>query len=359
MKKHILSTFIAITLTPVLIGLQGCSEPMQVERTENVIRPVKTYTVSDQQRFRIASFPGVVQSNNLKEISFVATGRIIEFPIRAAMTVKEGDVLARLDQRELKNQLSQARSQYGIVEDEYQRLLKLSKTGAVSKSSLQAKKVERDVARVQLDSAKEALEDSILIAPFDGVIAQTFVEKDQVVSGGQTLAILIGEGDLEADIDIPAQLLSTLHYNSLKGEVSSSVVSLDSNPSVKYEATFKEATLVADSATQTYGLTFSFTPPQNALVLPGMNVTVEINDNQGIEFGQLIPIDAIASDINGTYVWKVDEDSMTVKKQYIELSDAIGDYVPAIEGVDAGDKIVQAGVSQLSEGAAVREWQQN
>ncbi|MDD1783121.1 efflux RND transporter periplasmic adaptor subunit [Enterovibrio sp. ZSDZ35] len=352
-KKHLLA------LLPLMMGLNGCSDPAQTAKSEVLIRPVKTYVVSDQQSVRTASFPGIIQSNNLSEISFVSGGRVTDFPVRAAMDVKAGDVIAGLDQRELNNRLSQALSQYEIAEDEYQRLSKLSETGAVSKSSLQAKRVERDVAKVQLDSANEAIEDSVLLAPFDGVIAQTFIDKDQVVSGGQTVAILIGRGDLEAAIDVPGKLLASLYQNSLTGDSSTSFVSLDSDPEMQFPATFKEATLVADPTTQTYGLTFSFRTPTDVLVLPGMNVTVDIDENNSRQNDILVPIDAVSSDVNGTFVWLIDESSMTVTKKQIEVAEEIGDFLPVISGLNMGDQIVNAGVSQLSEGVAVREWKQD
>lgn len=274
------------------------------------------------------------------------------------MFVEAGDVIAQLDQRELKNALSKAKSQYRIAADEYQRIAKLAKKGAVSKSSLQAKQTERDLARVQLDSAQQSLDDSTLYAPIDGIIAQTFIEKDQVISSGQTVAILIGEGELEASIDVPGKFLALLHRNStIEGQPLESWISLDSMPSQRFLAEFKEATLVADPTTQTYGLTFAFKATTDVLILPGMNVSVDITVTEKDAIDRLsIPIDAVGSDSEGTFVWLIDMASMTVTKQHITLKNQIGESITVLEGLNKGDTIVSAGVSQLSEGMIVREW---
>ena len=337
--------------------IQGCSDELPQETGDSIVRPVKIFEVSEQQTDITASFPGIIESKNLKEVSFVTTGRVTAFPIKAAMLVKAGDVIAQLDQRELRNALSKAKSQYQIASDEYKRIAKLAKSGAVSKSSLQAKQTERDLANVQLDSAQQALNDSTLYAQFDGIIAQTFIDKDQVVSAGQTVAILIGEGNLEASIDVPGKFLSVLHRNSMDGEPLKSWISLDSQPEQRFSAEFKEATLVADPSTQTYGLTFAFKAPADVLILPGMNVSVDITV-KGNESAELlsIPVDAIGSDSNGTFVWLINLQSMTVSKQHVTLNDQIGEQIGVIQGLNKGDTVISAGVSQLSEGMKVREW---
>lgn len=337
--------------------IQGCSEELPQETHANVVRPVKMFEVSEQQTDITASFPGIIRSKNLKEISFVTPGRVTEFPVKEAMLVKAGDVIAQLDQRELRNALSKAKSQYQIASDEYQRVVKLAKTGAVSKSALQAKQTERDLARVQLDSAQQALNDSTLFAKFDGVIAQTFIEKDQVVSGGQTVAILIGEGNLEASIDVPGKFLSVLYRNAMGDQPLKSWISLDAQPDQNIPAEFKEATLVADPTTQTYGLTFAFKAPTDTLILPGMNVSVDIII-EGSESTDLlsIPIDAVGSDSKGTFVWLIKPESMTVSKQHVTLKNQIGEKIAVIDGLSKGDTVVSAGVSQLSDGMEVRAW---
>ncbi|MGF1689050.1 efflux RND transporter periplasmic adaptor subunit [Photobacterium japonica] len=348
---------IRLLLLTLLYFLQGCSEAPPTESNNAIVRPVKMFEVIQANTDVSASFPGIIRSKNLKEISFLATGRVTEFPVKEAMLVKAGDIIARLDQRELRNALSKAKSQYQVASDEYQRVAKLAKTGAVSKSALQGKKTERDLARVQLDSAEQALNDSTVIAPFDGVIAQTFIEKGQVIASGQTVAILIGEGSLEASIDVPGKFLSVLHRNSIDKKPSQSWVSLDAQPEERFPAEFKEATLVADPTTQTYGLTFAFKAPTDTLILPGMNASVDITIEGKTSTALLsVPIDSVGQDSDGTFVWLIDAATMTVAKQYVELSDQIGEHVAVMDGLNKGDVVVSAGVSQLFEGMEVREW---
>lgn len=353
-------SFVSALLSSVFL-LMACSEAPTTQSMAEQRRPVKLFEVSEQASQITSSFPGLIENNNLTELSFVRGGRVVEFSMKEAQQFKQGDVIARLDQRELRQAVAKAESQYQVARDEYARMAKLAKSGAISKSSLQQKRTEKDLALVSLEGAKEALKDSVLTAPFDGVVAQTFIEQDQVVAGGEKIAILIGSGKLEASINVPAAFLANLYRNSHDGELLKSRILTHSTHTTLNQgivAQFKEATLVADPLTQTYELTFEFEAPKEHLLLPGMSVLVELVVPELNAIKRLsIPIDAIASDSEGTFVWRLQPDSMTVSKQRISLQEQLGETIEVLEGLSPGDKIVSAGIGQLAEGMNVREWE--
>ncbi len=134
---------------------------------------------------------------------------------------------------------------------------------------------------------------------------------------------------------------------------------MDAAPNQLIEAEFKEASLIADTASQTYAITFAFRPPENLLVLPGMNATVELrieNQAQTEHTRVAVPLDAVTSDGQSSYVWVVNQEAMTVSKRTVSIEDSVGKTVVVTAGLNAHDTIVGAGAAYLSEGMQIREW---
>ena len=323
---------------------------------EPTIRPVKMLTLSPASDLRTSRYPAVVSAGRFGELSFQVGGLIEEVAVKEAQEVNAGDVIARLDQRDFQSQLASAQAQFKNAEDEYQRAARLAKEDAIARSVLEQRQAQRDVARAQLDAAEKALEDTVLLAPFQGVIAQVPVRERDTIAAGQVIAALIAVESLEVTIDLPARVVA----ESLEVEDRGAFVMMEAAPGARLVATFKEADLLADTASQTYRVTFTFEPPPNLVILPGMNATVELasarRSDTAATHRKSVPISAITSDGVSTYVWVVDEDTMTVSRRDVTVIDGIGEYAIVTEGLDSGDTIATAGASFLAEGMQVRPW---
>ena len=79
----------------------------------------------------------------------------------------------------------------------------MAKENAIAQSALEQRESQRDVAKAQLDTAEKALEDTVLRAPFSGVVAQVPVRERQSIAAGEAVAALIDVGTLEVTVDPP------------------------------------------------------------------------------------------------------------------------------------------------------------
>ena len=105
-------------------------------------------------------------------MSFEVGGILKELLVVEAQKVNQGDVLAKLDQRDLQAKLKSARAQFDNADAEYQRALQLIKGDVIfSRSTLEQRKSQRDVSKAQLETAEKALQDTVLLAPYSGNIA--------------------------------------------------------------------------------------------------------------------------------------------------------------------------------------------
>ena len=104
-------------------------------------------------------------------------------------------------------------------------------------------------------------------------------------------------------------------------------------------------------------ITLIFDNPEDVRVLPGMTAKVRIK-SPGIKEKVRIPAVAALTDEHGkTFVWKVDPDSMTVRRTPVELGPLSGSEAEVHKGLSKGDQIAISGVRELREGMVVRRYE--
>ncbi|MBX2857188.1 MAG: efflux RND transporter periplasmic adaptor subunit [Cellvibrionaceae bacterium] len=346
-------SFVIITT----LSLSACNGEPETPSAGPLVRPVIFIKVAEAEASQVNQFPAVIEANQLSELAFQVGGVLQELPVNESQQLNRGELIAKLDQRDLKSSRDSATAQFQVAESEYQRALSLSKTNAIAASVLQQRKTEFDVSKAQLERAEKALADSVLRAPFDGVVAQKQVENLQTVSPGQVVVSYMSADTLEATIDMPASFIANVPKDAADREDRQAFVILDAAPNQLIEAKFKEANLLADTASQTYAITFAFRPPESLLILPGMNATVELRFESQTEGARVaVPLAAVSNDGENNYVWAIDLTAMTVSKRNVSLEQGVGKMVVVTSGLDKSDTIVGAGAAYLSEGMQIREW---
>lgn len=347
---------LSVTLVAALC-ITACGSKEEASTKAEVVRPVKLVNVKSADHSNVSQFPAVIGASRLAELSFQVGGMLQAFPVTESESLERGDMIAKLDQRDFESALTSAKAQHLNAKQEYQRALKLVKEDAIARTVVDQRKTQLDISKAQLDQAQKAQEDSVLRAPFKGRIAQKRVEKLQMLSPGQEVVQFISIDSLDATIDLPASYIARIPKDESDSDDRTAFIILEAAPTQVIEADFKEATLLADTASQTYAITFSFRPPENLMVLPGMNATVELRFEKASESVRVaVPLDAITSNENSHFVWAVDMSNMTVSKRTVEIEEGVGKTVVVTSGLNVSDTIVGAGAAYLSQGMKIREW---
>lgn len=341
----------------VIVLLSGCDQNNSSDKKqeEPLARPAKLITLGQSERDDFLNYPAVIKSLKLRKLSFAVGGVLEDIFVVEAQAVKKGEILAKLDQRDIQAKIKSAQAQYDNANAEYERAVRLMKGNAISRSDLEKRKSARDVNKAALETAQKALEDSVLIAPYDGNISKVAIKKQQSIQVGAQAIDILGDGGLEAVINLPASIIAK---SGGSGEKASYIV-LDGAAGQRIPATFKEISLEADAATQTYELTFTFNAPDGIIILPGMNATVWLEDPSKPATAVhrvSIPLTAVATDGDKKYVWVVDKTTMTVSKRHVVIAAGVGVTITIMKGLELGETIVSAGISVLSEGMKVTRW---
>ncbi len=347
---------IAVALTTVLLVVlsQGCSDEQPAQVTEK-IRPAKLITVEAASVQRAFSFPAVIQAAQSVELTFQVSGLVNDLNVIEGDLVQPGDVIAQLDQSDMKSRLTQAQAEYDNAQTEYQRAENLYAQDAISRSVLDTRRTHRDVTLAALDTSNKALDDTTLKAPFSGRISRVLIRQFQNVQAKEPIAIL-QSSEVEAVMNAPSMLVSRARQME---NVHTRVI-LDAAPDNPIDAQLKEVAGQADQATQTYLVSFSFTAPEQLLILPGMTATIELDfrftdESNIISEGIGVPLSSILAQGEDKYIWLVSEDG-TLRKQKVELQSSLGETITVLNGLNPGDTIVAAGVSFFHEGMKVRPW---
>jgi len=359
MQIKVSSTIHSFSIILAFLFLVACDSesPLPENKTATLIRPAKLIEIGQTISDNLLNYPAVIKSQQLSTLSFEVAGVVKELLVVEAQRVKQGDVLARLDQRDLQAKLKSARAQFDNTDAEYQRAVRLIKEDAISRSELEQRKSKRDVNRAQFETAEKAFQDSVLVAPYAGNIARVSIRKHQAIQAGEPAIEILGTGGLEAAINLPASIMAKAKEQ--KGPKTDSYLILSAAPERRIPILFKEATLDADVASQTYEVTFSFTAPEDLNILPGMNATIWFKD-PGESVSKIskvsVPLTAIATDDDQKYVWVVDRETMIVSRRNITVEDGVGANLNVSSGLESGETIVAAGISFLSERMKVRPW---
>jgi len=337
-----------------LLGLSACGGPDPVDAPDPV-RPVKLIEVTTRTDVFRLNLPAVIEASNTSVLTFQVGGRLNELNVVEGQEVSKGTLIGRLDQRDYRNALQQAQAQYDSADSEYQRAARLIAENAIAESVYEQRKTQRDVARASLDTARKALDDTVLRTPFEGVIASVSVEQFENIGPQQQIVVLQTTGAAEALVQVP----STLVANAERVIPTNVYITLEAVPDLQVPAELLSFSTQADASTQTFPARFKFTPPEDINILPGMAGTLHstmefIESEQSVRNQVQIPLGAILSEGGEAFVWVVDLQTMTVSKRKIEVDKGIGERIVVLSGLAEGETIAGAGASYLFEGMKIR-----
>lgn len=179
---------------------------------------ISTAVVEKKQVDDILAWPGTVKSRTVANIAPKMTARIIEIKVNAGDKVKKGDVIARLDERDIKAQenaalaaLAGANAQANRAQADEQRTRSLYSKEAATRENFDAVVARAKEAQAGANQASSAvteirshLADTLLVAPFDGVIVKRLKEPGDMGLPGVPVVTLQIPQELRLEAGVPS-----------------------------------------------------------------------------------------------------------------------------------------------------------
>ncbi len=354
----------SIFMLPALAALLACSPDQSPEPPESQL--VRVVEVREGRLQHLLSFHGVLEPVTRARLAFQSPGVVNTRPAQMGQVVREGELLATLDNPELgpaqkasAARLQESLSQRDQAKRDLARLRSLSNTGAVGEEQVEQKEaelasLEATVARAEADLAgtRQRLEDATLLAPFDGVISVIQVEPGEFISAGQPVMAIGGLDKVEVRVLLPATLVSELENGDL---LSVKVPQLGEAVS---QGKVMELSSIGERETGLFPVTVEVSvDPVTTMIRAGMQAEVLI-DYADVE-GLITPLGAIVDPVGGNPKVFIVEGTQ-VREVTVTILAISGNEV-ALEakgqGLTRGDLVVVAGHRSLTGGQPVRVMQ--
>ena len=347
----------ALVATSIAAILSGCSHPPPPEP----LRAVRTVEIRDDKTQQTDRYFGSVQARYEVDQAFRVGGKIVTRKVDVGQKVKQGDVIAVLDNTDYKlaveaaqQQLTAAEAQARQAQSDRQRLEALKKDGSVSpsdeekaQSNAQTTRATAEAKARELELARNKLEYTTLRASQDGVITNVKFEVGQVVPEGQPIVSIAKEVEPEIVVNVPEDQLSVFKASRYKA-------TLTSAPDETFDVVLRELSPQAASTTRTFRARLKPATPR-ALPL-GASARLVVEHPVGEKSGTALPASAITQNKGQPAVWVVrregNEPVGTVNLTNVVVREYHNDAV-LVTGLPVGELVVSAGVQKMAPGLKV------
>jgi membrane fusion protein, multidrug efflux system len=313
---------------------------------------VTTMRAPEQQWAGSLSAIGTVTAVRGVVVSADLPGVVENILFESGHSVREGDVLVRLDTRQERAQLAAADSQRDLARLNLERARGLSEEGILSTSEFDHRSAEYAQAEARVGEIRATIQRKEIRAPFSGQLGLRQVNLGQYLAGGDAIVTLQALDPVYVTFSLPQQELPRLKVG---GVVSVKAEGL-TGPEPEGRITALDA--VVDAATRNLQVQATFGNAAGRL-RPGMFVQarVALPTAQSVV---AVPASAISYAPYGDSVFVVTElegprgeKYKGVKQQFVKLGAARGDQVAVLSGLEAGQEVVTSGAFKLRPGAAV------
>jgi RND family efflux transporter MFP subunit len=353
---------------------------------------VRIVEVRDEVVASGVRYSAVVKELHKAELSFRVAGTVellhqVEGPtgklrpIHEGDTLREGQVIARLDPADFqrdrdatasrlataKAKLLEAKADAELARVEFRRAEQLIARNALSKSdedsarsklhttsaAQNAAQSEVETAQVELAKAEANLAYCTLRIPFsEGTVAARYIERDERIAAGQRAFLVVDVSSVVIAFMVPDTLLGHLAI----GETME--VTCDALPQRRFTGVIHKVAATADPQTRSYAIEVRVDRPDG--LRPGMVANVHIQKEQR---AHLLPLTAIApgaADAKAFEVYRIKSENGTTVAQRIAVAlEAVLDNRVAVrigpeQSLKPGDRVVATGIHRLHDGEAVQ-----
>ncbi len=395
--NRVMGTSLGIgSLLGVLLLSGGCgAESKSKDRDTAVARiTVTSAAAAEQSITRFIRATGTLVAEEQADVAAETAGRVIATPIERGTAVSAGATLIRISSTETEAQVREAeanaaqiearlgftadapfdvnavpevqnaKASFELAQSEFNRIRSLLDQRVVSQSEFDQRRTQMEAARQQYEAAKngaaqlyqslqaararvamarKALADTVVRAPFNGLIAERLVSAGDYVNRGMKVAVVVRINPLRVQLTVPEQFISAVAAGQpITFEV-------DAYPDRQFDATIRyvSPTLQVDRRALTIEAVM---PNPDNVLKPGLFATAKIQEPKPTP-AVVIPATAVrsAGGVNRVYVVKGDR----VEERIVNVGQTLDTQVEIINGLQAGERVATSNVAQLADGAAV------
>ena len=321
-----------------------------LDTTQN-IPLITTFKAKEEVFNHVLELQGNVTTKNLLIITPEFNGILTNVYVKEGQRVSKGQVLAKIDDGGLSQQLAQFRIQSDLAKTTFERQKRLWDQKIGSEIQFLQAKSSYQSQQEAINQLQQQINKTTVRAPFSGTIDDVITEKGSVVGAGQTpLMQIVNLDDMYIETDVPESYVS----NVIKGK----------NVNVEFpvlgksiDTEIRQAGAVINPANRTFRVEIGV-PNKDKSIKPNLTARLKINDYTN-EKAILVPQSIISENAEGEqYVYvvkdKKDNDEGKVSKVIIKTGKTQGDVIEVLEGVPDGAELILEGARSVKDGQTVK-----
>ena len=389
---------LAVVVLSLSAATAACSSSTTTVSAEAKPEPlaIATAPVEDRQIDRFLRVTGSLAADEQAEVSAETTGRVIDTPVERGTRVSQGAVLARISGSEASAQLQEAEANAGQIEArlglaagqafdprrvpdvmnakaslefaeaEFARMKSLLDQKVVSQSEFDQRRTQVEAARQQYQMAHNAAEqsyrsllaararialarkgmaDTVVRAPFAGLVAERLVSVGDYVTRGTRVATVVRIDPMRVELTVPEQSVSLVKVGQTVR------LTVDAYPNEIFEAKvrFVSPTLRMDQRALTVEALAS---NRDGRLKPGLFATASIQQPASSP-ALLVPFTAVETISGTSRVYVVNGGK--AEERIVTLGERVGDRVEITSGVKKDEVVAAEPRGRITDGAAIKQ----
>ena len=296
------------------------------------VKMLNSYSLTKQ-------FPGKLLPVEQSKLSFEIPGKIKNIYVDVGDNVKEGQVLATLDDREAIARLNQVKASYELSKQVFERFQDLRKQGHISIQELDKAISDLTIAKSEYEFYEVKLEQTSLISPYDGVIQNRFLDSGTVINQGIPILEIIDSNYVEAHISMPVQYLNDMRIgNEYDFEIDGKDL----------KAQLSRLAPMSPGGSDSRLAIFKF----NNFINPGSIAKLSLKINK-ISRGTWVPLRSLSQSDQGLWaLYTIDENNIVVR-DLVEIVYFEDQYAFVNGTIKDGDLIVLGGAAKIIPGKKI------
>ncbi|MCB9557767.1 MAG: efflux RND transporter periplasmic adaptor subunit [Deltaproteobacteria bacterium] len=351
--RHLRYAQVFVCVVVTLTG--GCKNKAPVAKS--VVRAVRVHVVQRHEAAQGRRFSGRVTADVSSALSFKVNGQIKSIPVKVGDHVEAGQVIATIDDSDLRLRLKQAQAahqqavaQARNAKQGYERAQKLYENRGVSLKDLEAAQAAADAAGAQVSAQRQAIALArsqvsycSLRAPLAGEVAQVPANVNENVRAGQPVAVVNSGGQNNVEFSVPENLVASIR----KGDAAS--VTFTALGDKRFVANVTEVGVAGGATAYPVKAALRDSPKGlRAGMAAEVTLTAEAVTSRPVA-SVTVPASAVMEDSGGRFVYIAKASAKgaklaSIERRAVKSGQLVPSGVEILDGLKPGDRVLTAGV---------------
>jgi RND family efflux transporter MFP subunit len=338
------------TAQEISIQLKQLDKSIKELDPQEKVPLITTFKAEESVFDHFVELQGNVSTKQNVVIAAEYGGVLRQVYVKEGQNVSKGQMLAKIDDGGLSQQLAQVKIQAALAKTTFERQARLWNQKIGSEIQYLQAKSNYEAQEEAVNQIQQQIGKTIVRAPFSGTIDDVITEQGSVVAPGQSqLFRIVNLDDMYIETDVPERYISDI-VKGKEVKVEFPVLGKEVDAKVRQAGNF------INPANRSFKVEIAI-PSKNLDIKPNLTAKLKINDYTNPK-AILIPQSIISENAEGqqyvyTIIDKVDNKA-TVKREFIETGKIQGNYIEVLSGIRNGEEIIDEGARSVKDGQEVK-----